>query len=125
MTDRIDPTTTDQHTMQDPTAMYSDFDAEVQYQEGAGLDSAMRDRADLGERTYRGSGRLTGRRALITGGDSGIGGATAIAFAREGADVALSYLPEECCCRVTSWTAPPATSWWPPRCASSAASTCW
>ncbi|MEZ5090030.1 MAG: glucose 1-dehydrogenase [Micropruina sp.] len=55
----------------------------------------MRPKADHGEETYRGSGRLTGRRALITGGDSGIGAATAIAFAREGADVAISYLPEE------------------------------
>ncbi|WP_424936012.1 MULTISPECIES: SDR family oxidoreductase [Bacteria] len=52
-------------------------------------------RPDHGEKTYRGSGRLPGRRALITGGDSGIGRAVAIAFAREGADVALSYLPEE------------------------------
>jgi hypothetical protein len=50
---------------------------------------------DHGEDTYRGSGRLAGRRALITGGDSGIGRAIAIAYAREGADVALSYLPEE------------------------------
>ncbi|KNX38697.1 SDR family oxidoreductase [Luteipulveratus halotolerans] len=50
---------------------------------------------DHGEQTYRGSDRLKGLRALITGGDSGIGRAVAIAFAREGADVALSYLPEE------------------------------
>ncbi|UZN05410.1 SDR family oxidoreductase [Cellulomonas sp. S1-8] len=50
---------------------------------------------DHGEESYRGSGRLEGRRALITGGDSGIGRAVAIAFAREGADVAISYLPEE------------------------------
>src|SRR6478752_1809400 len=52
-------------------------------------------RADLGEDTYRGTGRRTGRKALITGADSGIGAATAIAFAREGADVAMSYLPDE------------------------------
>ena len=52
-------------------------------------------RPDHGERTYRGSGRLTGRKAVITGGDSGIGRAVALAFAREGADVLISYLPEE------------------------------
>jgi hypothetical protein len=55
----------------------------------------MPDRPDHGEETYRGSGRLTGRRAVITGGDSGIGRAVAIAYAREGADVLISYLPEE------------------------------
>jgi NAD(P)-dependent dehydrogenase (short-subunit alcohol dehydrogenase family) len=60
-----------------------------------GLDAELTDKADLGEETYRGTGRLTGRKALITGADSGIGAATAIAFAREGADVAMSYLPEE------------------------------
>lgn len=50
---------------------------------------------DHGEKSYRGSGRLTGRKALLTGGDSGIGRAAAIAFAREGADVAINYLPQE------------------------------
>jgi NAD(P)-dependent dehydrogenase (short-subunit alcohol dehydrogenase family) len=55
----------------------------------------MGDEPDHGERSYRGSGRLTGRRAVITGGDSGIGRAVAIAFAREGADVLIAYLPEE------------------------------
>ena len=86
---------TDQHTMQDPTAMYADISHPEQSQDGPGLDANLDDRADLGEQTYVGSGKLTGRKALITGGDSGIGGATAIAFAREGADVAISYLPEE------------------------------
>ena len=60
-----------------------------------GLTDETEPRPDHGEHSYRGSGRLTGRRALITGGDSGIGRAVAIAFAREGADVALSYLPDE------------------------------
>ncbi|HJG90656.1 MAG TPA: SDR family NAD(P)-dependent oxidoreductase, partial [Brachybacterium massiliense] len=50
---------------------------------------------DRGEESYRGTGRLQGRRALITGADSGIGAAVAIAFAREGADIALNYLPQE------------------------------
>jgi NAD(P)-dependent dehydrogenase (short-subunit alcohol dehydrogenase family) len=60
-----------------------------------GLDSRMSPRADHGEESYRGLGRLTDRVALITGGDSGIGRAVAIAYAREGADVVISYLPEE------------------------------
>jgi NAD(P)-dependent dehydrogenase (short-subunit alcohol dehydrogenase family) len=60
-----------------------------------GLDAEMTPKADHGETSYKGLGRLTDRAALITGGDSGIGRAVAIAFAREGADVLLSYLPEE------------------------------
>jgi NAD(P)-dependent dehydrogenase (short-subunit alcohol dehydrogenase family) len=60
-----------------------------------GLEAEMAPRPDYGEQSYRGHGRLTGKAALITGGDSGIGRAVALAFAREGADVLISYLDEE------------------------------
>lgn len=68
---------------------------EQQQPEQPGRTAPMRPRPDHGESSYAGSGRLAGQRALITGGDSGIGRAVAIAYAREGADVAVSYLPEE------------------------------
>jgi NAD(P)-dependent dehydrogenase (short-subunit alcohol dehydrogenase family) len=64
-------------------------------QQPPGSEQELTPKADHGEESYRGSGKLTGKRAVITGGDSGIGKAVAIAFAREGADVLISYLPEE------------------------------
>ena len=87
---------TDQYTFQDPTSQYpKPDDSWKQYQPGAGTEQEQHPKPDAGEDTYRGSGRLTGRKAVVTGSDSGIGRAAAIAFAREGADVVLSYLPEE------------------------------
>ncbi|THE07832.1 SDR family oxidoreductase [Microbacterium oleivorans] len=85
----------DQYTFTNPVELYSEIEPQKGHQQEPGLDADLTPKADLGEDTYRGTGRLAGRKALITGGDSGIGAATAIAFAREGADVALSYLPEE------------------------------
>lgn len=86
---------TDQLTFQNPVDRFESVDAQKQHQDAPGLDARLAPRADHGEETYRGTGRLTGRKALVTGGDSGIGAAVAIAFAREGADVAISYLPDE------------------------------
>lgn len=80
---------------ENPVTKYFTGGFPEQEQEQPGLTSKTEPRPDHGEETYQGTGKLTGKRALITGGDSGIGRAVAIAFAREGADVAISYLPEE------------------------------
>jgi NAD(P)-dependent dehydrogenase (short-subunit alcohol dehydrogenase family) len=80
---------------EDPTTKYPKPPYPEQNQPWPGLASKMQPRPDHGETSYQGSGRLKGRRALITGGDSGMGRAAAIAFAREGADVVISYLPDE------------------------------
>ncbi|MBA4785446.1 MAG: SDR family oxidoreductase [Rhizobiales bacterium] len=81
--------------LQDPTTKYPQPPFPRQSQEWPGLTSRMEPRPDHGEESYKGSGRLAGRKALITGGDSGIGRAAAIAYAREGADVAIGYLEQE------------------------------
>ena len=89
------PMSPDQLTFDNPVERHSHIVPQAQWQPFPGLDSQLSPRADHGETTYRGTGRLQGRKALITGADSGVGAAVAIAFAREGADVAMNYLPAE------------------------------
>ncbi|WP_158373284.1 SDR family oxidoreductase [Cellulosimicrobium cellulans] len=85
----------DQTTPQDPQTQHPEPEQPAQNIPHPGLTDDMRQQPDHGEESYVGSGRLEGKRTLITGGDSGIGRAVALAFAREGADVAIVYLPDE------------------------------
>jgi hypothetical protein len=85
----------DQYDKTDPTEQYHSGEFGEQQIAHPGVTDDMRQEPDHGEQSYRGSGRLEGKKAVITGGDSGIGRAVAIAFAREGADVLISYLEAE------------------------------
>ncbi|MEH0199241.1 SDR family oxidoreductase [Caulobacter sp. CCNWLY153] len=85
----------DRLRMQDPREQYPKPPFPAQPQLAPGLAAKMHPKPDHGEESYRGAGKLVGRKALITGADSGIGRAAAIAYAREGADVAIGYLPSE------------------------------
>ncbi|MGO1257261.1 MULTISPECIES: SDR family oxidoreductase [Microbacterium] len=87
--------TNDQLTFQDPVTRFPEISPPKQHQSEPGLDTELIPQTDRGQDSYRGTGRLMGRKCLVTGADSGIGAAIAIAFAREGADIALSYLPAE------------------------------
>ncbi|KAA8997584.1 SDR family oxidoreductase [Paenibacillus spiritus] len=86
----------DQYTLQNPVTQYPKASPRMkQQQPSPGLETEMAPKPDAGEESYRGTGRLAGRKAIVTGADSGIGRAVAIAYAREGADLVLSYMPEE------------------------------
>ena len=86
---------TDLITPQDPRSQYPGPPSDVEIQPAPATQQKMSEKPDCGELSYKGSGKLAGRKALLTGADSGIGRAAAIAYAREGADVAISFLPAE------------------------------